>query len=130
MVRRTVSCREALSMKGSPFDLRLSAESDRAQVFTRPLGDGERLVERRRVHVLLDNGPAVVADVPKCLSECGEVDGSNRGLAEHVIRHGDGERNVFLLDPLLLLPIDALEMQVRNARVMAPEEGHGVAAAI
>ena len=51
-------------------------------------------------------------------------------LAEHVVAHGDGERDVLAFDPLLLLRVDALQVQVADAVVMAAEEGDRVAAAI
>ncbi len=44
--------------------------------------------------------------------------------------HGDRERDVLALDPLLFLRVDALQMQVADALVMAAEERHRIATAI
>ena len=54
----------------------------------------------------------------------------DRRLAEHVVAHGDGEGDVLALDPFLLLRVDALQVQVGDAGVVAAEEGDGIAAAI
>ena len=51
-------------------------------------------------------------------------------LAEHVVGHGDGKRDALALDPLLLLAIDALQVQVGDAVVVAAEEGDRIASAI
>src|SRR5207253_762288 len=93
-----------------PTSLGLLTEADLAQVGPRPLGDRQRLVERRRVHVLLHGHPAVIADLLERVPEGGEIHDAARRLTEHVIGYRAGERNVLALDPLLLLAIDTLQV--------------------
>src|SRR5207253_3114118 len=113
-----------------PTSLGLLTEADSAQVGPRPLGDRQRLVEGRWVHVLLHRHPTVVADLLERVPEGGEIHDAARRLTEHVVGYRGGERDVLALDPLLLLAIDALQMKIRHALVVAAEEGHRVAAAI
>src|SRR5439155_1110249 len=60
-------------------------DADLAEVRTGTLGDRQRLVKGRRVHVLLDDGPAPVVDRTEHVPERGEVHCPLGRLAEHVL---------------------------------------------
>ena len=79
---------------------------------------------------MLDGGQAVIVDLTECVAEGEEVDCAHRWFAEHVVGNGNGEGDALPLDPFLLARIDALQVQVRDARMVPAEEGDGVATTV
>ena len=93
---------------GSPRLSGGSADPNLAEVSPGTPGNRERLVEWGRVHVLLDDGPAIVVDLFQNVPERAEVDGAFGWLAEDVHPDSPGEDYALGLDPPPDVGIDAL----------------------
>src|SRR5688500_2263970 len=68
-------CAHAKSSESSEVFSTWLADANLTQIGARALGDGERLIKRRRVHVLLDNGPTVEVDLGQHVTKSQEIHG-------------------------------------------------------
>src|SRR5262245_222909 len=96
-----------------------SAEADVAQVCPSAASDRQRSVERCQVEVLLDDPVPVVADVVERVAHGTEVQHASFGFDEHVELDGLGERDALALDSFADAGVDALQVEIADAVVMA-----------
>ena len=120
---------DSLPLRGSVYLLTLS-DSDVAQVGACPLGDRQRLVERRRVHVLLDHRPTIETDVAQHVAKGQIINPSQGRLDEHIHFDCLGKCDVRGLDLLLHRAIDALDVQIGDALVVLAHKLDRIAAAV
>src|SRR5688572_3643937 len=101
---RGLSRRQANHMGSS---VRL-AKSDLPEIGTGALGDGKRLVEGCREHVLLDDAKANEVEIPKHITKGQEINGTACWLNKHIHRNRLSEGNTLRRDLSTELAIDVL----------------------
>ena len=99
-----------------------SPQTDLTQVGAVSFGDGQRFVERSRIHILLDGGPAVIVDFAQDVANSREIDDAFGKVGKHTHTDSFDKRDFFGFDFRVDQSVYAFEVEIAYAMVMPTDE--------